>query len=245
MKRQIKIVAVVAARKGSKGIPGKNKKLLNGKPLITYILKTLSTISSINRIILSTDDNDIIKISKKLNYKNLEARFRPKSLSGDKTPLTSVAHYVANELHKEKYFPDIILQIAPTCPFIKKNTIKKIIKIMKSKKTNCCVTLKRIEHEHPYRAKFFNKKSKIFRQFLSNIDVEKFISRQDLPDLYCTSGAIYARTFNLLKNYDQKSFCLGNKPFGVLVDDFESINIDRQVDFEFANFVAKNIIKIK
>ena len=74
MKRQIKIVAVVAARKGSKGIPGKNKKLLNGKPLITYILKTLSTISSINRIILSTDDNDIIKISKKLNYKNLEAK---------------------------------------------------------------------------------------------------------------------------------------------------------------------------
>lgn len=243
MKKQIKVVAVVAARKGSKGIPGKNKKLLNGKPLISYILKTLNAIKSINRVVLSTDDDDIIRISKKLNYKNLEVRFRPRNLSGDKTPLTSVAHYIANQLYHEKYFPDVILQVAPTCPFIKKNTIIKIIEILKSKKTNCCVTLKRIEHEHPYRAKIYNKKSKIFKQFLTKINVEKFISRQDLPDLYCTSGAIYARTYDLLKSYNQKNFCLGNKPFGVLVDDIESINIDRHVDFEFANFIAKKYYK--
>ena len=239
MKKKINVVAVVAARKGSKGIPRKNKKKLNGVPLICYGLKTLNNISSIDRIILSTDDDDIIKIVKKLNYKKLEIRFRPKHLSGDLIPLTTVAHYTANQLYKEKYIPHVVLQVAPTCPFIKKKTIEKIIEIMKSKKTNCCVTLKKIEHEHPYRAKIFSKKTKIFKQFLRKVNVEKFISRQDLPLLYCTSGAIYARTFNLLKSFSNKDFCLGSKPFGVLVDDIESINIDRPIDFEFANFVSK------
>jgi len=131
MKQKFKTVAVVAARKGSKGIPGKNKKFLNGTPLICHVLKTLNNISSITRIILSTDDNDIIKIAKKLNYKKLEIRFRPKHLCRDSTPLTSVAHYIANQLYKEKYNPDVILQVAPTCPFIKKKTIEKMVKIMK------------------------------------------------------------------------------------------------------------------
>ena len=76
-------------------------------------------------------------------------------------------------------------------------------------------------------------------KFLSKVNVEQFISRQDLPLLYCTSGAIYARTFNLLKSFSGKDFCLGNKPFGVLVDDLECINIDRPIDFEFANFISK------
>lgn len=239
MKKKVKIVAVVAARKGSKGIPGKNKKKLNGIPLICHGIKTLNNIASINHIIVSTDDNDIVKIVKRLNYKKIEIRFRPKHLCGDSVPLTSVAHYIANQLYKEKYNPDIILQVAATCPFIKKKTIEKMIKIMKSKKTNCCVTLKRIEHEHPYRAKIFNKKTKVFKKFLSKVNVEQFISRQDLPLLYCTSGAIYARTFNLLKSFSGKDFCLGNKPFGVLVDDLECINIDRPIDFEFANFISK------
>ena len=63
------------------------------------------------------------------------------------------------------------------------------------KGNDCVVTLKRIEHEHPYRAKELNKFSKNFKSFIKHLNVEKFISRQDLPTLYCTSGGIYARNF--------------------------------------------------
>ena len=233
----MKIIAVVAARGGSKSIPRKNLKKLNGKSLINYILGTLLNIKEIDRTILSSDSKEILRVAQKNNKKTLETRLRPESLSRDETPLTSVAHYVANELFKENYEPDVVLQVAPTCPFIKPSTIKKIIKVFKLKQSNCAVTLKRIEHEHPYRAKkLYN--NNIFKQFIKKINLEKYLSRQSLPTLYCTSGAIYARTYKLLKSFSGKDFCLGKRPMGIVVDDIEAINIDRKIDLEFANYIA-------
>lgn len=238
MKKKIKIVAVVAARGGSKGVPKKNILLLNNKPLITYVLNTLLKVKKIDRIIVSTDCHDIKKIVKNFHNK-IEVRDRNKKLARDNTPLTSVAKSVANDLFLEGYKSDIILQVAPTCPFISVKTVTKIIDNLEKNKTDCSVTLKRIEHEHPYRAKILSKKSNIFRSFVKNINVEKYISRQDLPTLYCTSGAIYGRRFDLLRKFDEKDFCLGKKPVGVIVDDIESVNIDRFVDFYFAEYLIK------
>ena len=67
--------------------------------------------------------------------------------------------------------------------------------MLKKKVSNCVVTIK-IEHEHPHRAKKFNKKNHNIHHFIKDIDVEKYISRQDLPNLYCTSGAIYGGQIN-------------------------------------------------
>ncbi len=237
MKKIYKIVAVVSARAGSKGIPNKNIKLLNGKPLIYYSLKSLLKVKEIDRIVLSSDSEKILNTAKRLS-KKIQLMKRPKFLAKDKTPLTSVVKYSAIELAKKGYVSDFVLQIAPTCPFIKIKTIKHIIKLLK-KGNDCVVTLKKIEHEHPYRAKELNKKNLQFKSFLKNVDVEKFISRQDLPKLFCTSGGIYARSFTLLKKFNEKDFNLGKKPIGVVVDDIEAINIDRLIDFDFAELMSK------
>lgn len=237
MKKKYKIVAVVSARAGSKGIPNKNIKLLNGKPLILHSLKSLLKVKEIDRVVLSSDSEKILNVAKKFS-KKIQLIKRPKHLAVDKTPLTSVVKYTAIELAKNGYVADFVLQIAPTCPFIKINTVKHIIKLLK-KGNECVVTLKKIEHEHPYRAKKLNEKNFIFKSFLRNIDVEKCISRQDLPTLYCTSGAIYARSFQLLKKFNEKDFNLGTKPIGVVVDDIEAVNIDRHIDFDFAELISK------
>lgn len=234
----MKIVAVIAARGGSKSIKNKNIKKIGKKSLVNYIISTLLKIKDIDRVILSSDSKKILNIAKKNNNKRLEVRKRDKILAKDKTPLTAVSHQVALDLVKENYIPDIVLQVAPTCPFIKINTIIKIIKILKSKKTDCVATLKKIEHEHPYRAKKLAN-DKTFNQLIKNINVEKYISRQDLPTLYCTSGAIYGRTYKLLKTFSGKDFCFGKKPMGVIVNDIEAINIDRKIDLDFARFIAK------
>tara|TARA_B110001454_G_scaffold218918_2_gene248573 strand:- start:299 stop:1030 length:732 start_codon:yes stop_codon:yes gene_type:complete len=240
MKKKFKVLAVVSARSGSKGVPNKNIKLLGGKPLILYSLEKLLKVKEIDKIILSSDSDKILNIAQKFS-KKIHPMKRPDYLAIDKTPLTSVVKHVALELEKKGYSPDYVLQIAPTCPFIKVETLKKIISLLKRKKNNCVVTLKRIEHEHPYRAKKLNLNSFIFKSFIKNIDVEKYISRQDLPTLYCTSGAIYARSFKLLKTFNEKNFCLGQKPIGIIVDDIEAINIDRKIDFDFAQLlITKN-----
>ena len=244
MKLKNDIIAVVAARGGSKGIPEKNIKKLNGKPLVYYILNTLSKIRLIDRIILSTDSKKIKKIVKKLKLKRIEIFDRPKKLSGDTVPLTTVAKYVAEMHEKKGQIPNIVLQVSAACPFLKKSTIIKSIKILKKKEKNieCVVSLKRIEHEHPYRAKILLKDN-TFKKFMNNINVEKFISRQDLPSLYCTSGALYARKYSLLKKFKEKDFNLGKKPYGIVIDDFESVNIDRMIDLEFAEYLSKKNLK--
>ncbi len=234
------IIAVVPARGGSKGIKRKNLKILGKEPLINFSLKTLLKVKEINRIIVSTEDKEIKNHCKKID-KKIEVLDRPLKLADDKTPLTSVVHYVSQQLNQNNQYHKFVLQVAPTCPFVKTNSIKKLIKILTSKKSNCAVTLKKIEHEHPYRAKILNRNGS-FNQFIKNINVEKFISRQDLPILYCTSGAIYGRSYNLLKNFTHKDFCFGKKPYGIVLDEIESINIDRLIDFHFAELIVKEKI---
>ena len=241
MKKKYKILAVVSARGGSKGIPGKNLKKLNKRPLLSYTLKTLLEVKDINKIVVSSDSEKILNYAKNFSNK-IEINKRPKYLARDKTPLMSVVKYVALEQLKKNYEADYVLQIAPTCPFIKVNTYNKIISLLKKGK-ECVVTLKRIEHEHPYRAKELNVKKNLFRSFIKNKNVESFISRQDLPTLYCTSGAVYAKTLKLLKKFNEKDFNFGKKPAGVIVDDFEAVNIDRYIDFDLAELISKKYNK--
>lgn len=231
------VIAVVPARGGSKGIKRKNIRHLGDKPLMFHIIDKLLKTPSIDHVIVSSEDIEIRNLCKKYNSL-IEVMDRPMRLAQDSTPLTSVVKYVSQKVFK-KYNQNIILQVAPTCPFLKIETINKIVNLMSKKNNDCVVTLKRIEHEHPYRAKKL-KKNLIFSPLITNINVEKFISRQDLPELFCTSGAIYARKYSLLKTFNDKDFCLGKKPKGIVVNDIEAINIDREIDFKFAEFIIQN-----
>ena len=100
-----------------------------------------------------------------------------------------------------------------------------------------CSELKKIEYEHPYRARRLLKEN-FFENFIQDINVEdkKYHSRQDLPTLYCTSGAIYTRKRHLLEKFNEADFAMGNTRKGIIMDDIEAINIDRAIDFEFASF---------
>ena len=134
----MKIIAVVAARGGSKSIKNKNIKLIGKKNLINHILSTLLKVKEINRVILSSDSNKIINIAKKNNIKKLETRLRPKKLSQDGTPLTSVAYHVALELNNEGYRPDFVLQVAPTWSICFNRHNQKDYKNIKTKKIFLC-----------------------------------------------------------------------------------------------------------
>lgn len=136
------------------------------------------------------------------------------------------------------YKADIVVQLSPTCPFVKIESISKSINYVSSDDCDCAVSLKKIEHEHPYRARKLLEND-FFENFIQNINVEdkKFHSRQDLPLLYSTSGAIYTRKRKLLEQYDENDFAMGELRRGIIMDDIESVNIDRMIDFYFAEFL--------
>ena len=229
-----KVLAIISARGGSKEVPRKNLKLLGGKPLVYYMFKKALNSHLIDKVVCSTDDEQIASIAKDVG---VEVPFmRSPELAGDRVPLHTVTQYMMQEMDKRKFRADIIVQLAPTGPFVKQEHIDESIELVLRDDCECAVSLKRIEHEHPYRARRLLDNN-YFENFIQDIDVEAFHSRQDLPVLYCTSGSIYTRKRHLLEKYNGKDFAMGQKHKGVLLDDIESINIDRMVDFQFAEFL--------
>ena len=235
--RQEKVLAVISARGNSKGIPGKNLKPLNGEPLISYMIMAAKQSALIDKVIVSTEDERIAQVAREFGA---ETPFvRPEALSEDLVPLVSVTKHAMETMDALGFRADIIVQLQPPCPFVPTAKIDESILKVRAPGCDSAVSLKRIEHEHPYRAKEIYGEDN-FRSFIKDVDVERFQSRQELPTLYCTSGAIYTRKRHLLENCSGKDFGLGQVARAVFLHDIEAINIDRPIDFAFAEFVMRN-----
>lgn len=125
---KVKTIAIIPARGGSKGIPRKNIRLLSGKPLISYAIKAANDSKYIDKVIVSTEDEEIEEISKLYGAQVVK---RPKELSEDTVPLDPVIYhalkFVENE-EKTKY--DFVITIQPTSPLLKTETIDSAIEVM-------------------------------------------------------------------------------------------------------------------
>lgn len=228
----LRVIAVISARAGSKGVPGKNLRPLGDRPLIAHMIGAAVESPLVDRVIMSTEDNRIAGVSREFGA---ETPFvRPPELATDLVPLVAVVKHAMEALDRQGDRADIVLQLAPTCPFVRTSTITRAVEHVAG--AEAAVTIKRIEHEHPYRAKELHADG-TFTPFLKDIDVEKYQSRQELPELYCTSGAIYARRRALLEQWTGRNFAMGARPKGIVLDDIESVNIDRPVDFLFAEYL--------
>lgn len=229
------VLAVVPARGGSKGIPRKNLQPLGGKALMAWVIEAAKRSRWIRRIVVSTEDEEIAGVARSLGA---ETPFlRPHGLAEDVTPMIAVSKHTMEVLAGQGWRADIVVQLAIPCPFISTAKIDEAISRIADGSADCAVSLKRIEHEHPYRAKRLLDDGS-FESFVKDLPVETFLSRQDLPTLYCTSGAVYAWRGSHLATWNGKDFCFGPHPKGIVVTDIEAINIDRPIDLLFAEFVA-------
>ena len=122
----MKILAFIPARGGSKRIPNKNIKLLNGKPLIVYTIEAAKGSNHINRIVVSTDSEEIATIAKQYGA---EVPFlRPKEISqSDSTEMQFFEHALNRFEKHEQYEPDLIVLLYPTSPFRKPASIDRAI----------------------------------------------------------------------------------------------------------------------
>ncbi len=229
------VLAVIAARAGSKGVPGKNLKPLGGKPLIAYMIEAAARSRLVTRVVVSTEDDRIADTAR--TYGADVPFVRPADLADDTTPLLAVTRHAMEELDRQGWRADAIVQLAPTCPFIPTAKIDEAIEKVLEPGSDCVVSLRRIGHEHPYRAKRLLDDEGTFVQFIEGIDVERYQSRQDLPHAFCTTGGIYARQRGLLERWTGKDFCLGARPRAVMLDDIAATNIDGPLDFAFADFI--------
>lgn len=229
-----RVLAVIPARGNSKGVPRKNLKPLLGRPLLAHMIEAATRARGVDRLIVSTEDDEIAAVARD---HGAEVLAQPQALAEDGVPMIAVTKHVMDTLAAGGWEADIVVQLAATCPFVPPAKIEEAIQYLRSGETDCAVSLKRIEHEHPYRAKRLLD-GQVFESFLKDRQVETYLQRQSLPPLYCTSGAIYAWTRQLLSTWNGKDFCFGARPKAVLVSDREAVNIDRPIDFAFAEFFA-------
>jgi CMP-N-acetylneuraminic acid synthetase len=227
----LNIVAIIPARGGSKGIPKKNIVNIAGKPLIAYSISVASESKYIDKVVVSTDDENIAEIAQNLG---VEVIIRPKELAEDNTPdLPVFQHAVETLIEKEKYKPDIVINLRPTCPLRNIDDIDNAVSKLIETKCDSVRTVVKVE-EHPYWMVKFEK-DKLF-PFLENIDKNKFYQRQLLPDLYIFNGGVDVMRSEIILN---ENSLYGKDIRGSIMPPDRSIDIDNELDLKIVDFLIK------
>lgn len=230
MKNQ-KILAVIPARSGSKGLKNKNILKLNKKPLIQYTIDQAKKSKFINKISISTDSKIIDKIAKK--EKIWCDKLRPKKISGDKSKLYHAIKFVIDNI---KFKPDIIVELHPTHMFRSTRLIDQAIETFLKKKLESLISILEVKNTaHP---DFVINLKKNLIQYHKSPTV---FNRNYLNKRYQSSGIIIIST---LKSFLKNKSMVGKKCYGYIIeDDIEKIDINKPIDFEFCKFLLKNDYK--
>lgn len=179
------ILAIIPARGGSKGLPFKNIREVGGKPLIAWTIDEAKKSKYIDRLILSSDDAQIIKVAKEYGC---EVPFiRPPDLARDDTPgIAPVLHAI--EVLPKKY--DYVVLLQPTSPLRSVEDVDNCIEKCIAEDGNACVTVTQSE-QSPYWMYSISANGSV----VPVVKVEEYQRRQDLPTAYVLNGAVYvART---------------------------------------------------
>jgi CMP-N-acetylneuraminic acid synthetase len=187
MYNEKKILAIIPARGGSKGLPGKNIKSLLGKPLIGWTIEQAKASKYIDEIFVSTDSREIADVAE--NFGISVPFLRPKELASDTSPSSEfVLHTINYYRNKDSNF-DYILLLEPTSPLRKKKDIDKAIELLKEGDNSIgVVSLGEVHTEHPNIVKYVSEDGKIL-PFVNN--QTKVTHRQSLSKAYFPYGVVY------------------------------------------------------
>lgn len=230
----MKILALIPARGGSKGVPQKNSKLLAGKPLIQYTIDVAKNTNLIDTVVVSSDDDKIINISKQLGA---EVPFkRPENLALDSSPTLPVL------IHALQYYESLgkkfeaVCLLQPTSPFRTKVFLEKAIKQFIKTETDSLVSVQEVPHEYnPHWTFVTDEKNQL--QIATN-DKKIITRRQDLPKAFHRDGAIYITKTKVIK--EQKSL-YGNSIAYIQSPKENYVNIDTLEDWEKAENIASKL----
>jgi len=228
------ILGIIPARGGSKGVIGKNQKMLSDKPLIQYTIETALQ-SNLSDVIVSTDDENIAAISRALGIK--VPFIRPTEFASDNAESIDVAIHALNFMENLiKKSIDAIMLLQPTTPFRSIDDINNAIKLLSQHKdADSVISVVDVEGHHPARMKFINDGVLIDPVFCEKVENQ---NRQELDKMYIRNGAIYLTKSDVILNRSYK----GNKCMALLMPNSRSLNIDTETDFKLAEWTLKNDI---
>ena len=231
-----KIIALIPARAGSKGVKNKNIKNLLGKPLIYWTIDAAKKSKYIGRTIVSTDSEKIAEIARKFGA---EVPFiRPKELSTDTAKSIDVILHAINFIQKNENLDDFIfIYLQPTSPLRTSKDIDAALEMFIKEKSLFLVSVCEAEHNPLWSLTVKDKKIDIFLG-------EKYLNenRQSLQSFYRLNGAIYIGYSNGIK--EKKTFITKDTLVYIMPQE-RSIDIDTELDFKIAEFLLQEAINCK
>lgn len=220
------ILGVVPARSGSRGIPGKNLRPLAGKPLLAYAAEAARQSGVIDRVVLSTDAEEIAKVGREVG---LEVLFlRPPELATDETPMQpTVAHAVA-QVEATGWSPEVIVLLQPTAPLRRGDHIARAVELLAETGASSVVSVVEIpQHFNPQYA------MKIARGRLEPYLPEgrSVARRQDVEPAYSRDGTVYVVRRDVVMHEND---LYGSDCRPIVLSAHESLNIDTDEDWAAA-----------
>lgn len=227
------MIAIIPARSGSKGVPGKNIKLLNGKPLIAFSIEAAQKSKYVEKIIISTDDSEIANIAESLGA--YVPFLRPKELAQDNSLAMDVYCYTIEQLNNRFNFninEFVVLQ--PTSPLRTSEDIDSAIELFYKKNADAVISYYEAPHP-PIWAKKIDENGLIQNYFEFDSSLK---NRQEIDKAYMPNGAIYIFKYNILK---EKHTYYTENTYPYLMPAERSIDIDTLLDFKIAEFLMKEV----
>ena len=230
-------VAIVPARGGSKGIPKKNLATLKGKPLIAYAIEVGLACKDVNRVIVSTDDPEIARISLEMGA---EVPFlRPKDIAQDDTPDKPVFMHLIEWLREnEKFEFDFLVNLRCTTPLKKVEHITEAIRLINDEDCDAVRTVDRISGKyHPYWI-FKTDKQGFGIPFIGGIDLTKYYQLQLLPPAYSINALVDVMKTEVLLGHD---YTYGTRIRLLETDPIYSLDIDSTEDLLICESIMEKI----
>jgi CMP-N-acetylneuraminic acid synthetase len=218
-----KLVALVPMRHHSQRVPGKNYRILAGKPLFHHIIETLLAVPEIDQIVVDTDSDPVMD-GLRLDFPQIKIIQRPENLQADDVPMNDILIYDTNQAQADFY-----LQTHSTNPLLKPETVSRAIQVLLT--------------DYPTHDSLFSVTRLQTRLYFKdgraiNHDPAALIQTQNLPPVYEENSCLYLFTReNLLKRHHR----IGERPMMFEINAEEAWDIDEELDFEICDFLLARV----
>ena len=227
----MRVLAIIPARSGSKGIPNKNVTFLGNKPLMNWTIDAAKQSKYINKIIVSTDSEKYAVIA---TENGAETIMRDATLSNDNVHSVYAILDALKKLEQfDSYIPDVVLMLLPTSPLRKTSSIDKAIELYLENKPQSVISVaessKQLLHFRTINEGNFLEPIKEVNDYN--------VQRQDLETLYELNGSIYVSSPTTL--YQEESFHIAGGSLPLTMSEEESVDINLPKDLEYAEFLIR------
>jgi N-acylneuraminate cytidylyltransferase len=227
-----RVLGLVLARGGSKGVPKKNVKLLAGQPLLAYTAQAALAAHRLARIIVSTDSAEVAEVAR---HWSLDVPFlRPSELAADNTPSLPVVQHAVAWLEARGECYDAICQLQPTSPLRARGEIDACIDLLDERGADCVMTVVRLPEEHNPHWAYVEDPAGFLH--ISTGEASPIPRRQELPPAYIRDGSVYVTRRDVVMSANS---LYGSRVLGMVVDGAERVNIDRPEDFDRAEVLLR------